>query len=358
MPLAKLETILVVDDAPLNIAMIAGLLKDKFKIKVATHGEKAIALANGVEPPDLILLDIMMPEMDGYEVCRRLKADPKTAEIPIIFLTAKSDTVDEEAGFALGGVDYIQKPFSPALVLARISTQLSLRRAVDTARAAQKKADDLLRCLLPEAAAAEIQHFGSYAPRRHEQVAVLFCDIVNFTSYCDRHEPEQVIGELDVLYKLFEEIIEKHGLEKIKTIGDALMCAGGLLKPLDDPLNAAARCGLEMIRILKASNLSWKIRVGIDFGSVIAGIVGQQRYQYDIWGSTVNLAARMATFAEVNSVAFSAKVFGNIADRYNPHVVSNVYIKGKGRMDIVHVTTAKQALAEPNATLGESRQIV
>jgi phosphoserine phosphatase RsbU/P len=127
------KLILVVDDTPANIAVVSGLLKDSFRIKVATNGEKALALAAGEEKPDLILLDAKMPGMDGLEVCRRLKADPDTSEIPVIFLTAKTDAVDEVKGFEVGAVDYIHKPFSAPVVLARIQTQLALQAALGQA---------------------------------------------------------------------------------------------------------------------------------------------------------------------------------------------------------------------------------
>ena len=99
--------ILIVDDTPTNVAVISGVLKDSFRTKVATNGEKALAIATAADKPDLILLDVMMPGMDGYEVCRRLKDIPATRDIPIIFLTAKTDEMDEEKGFDVGGVDYI-----------------------------------------------------------------------------------------------------------------------------------------------------------------------------------------------------------------------------------------------------------
>src|SRR5664279_962624 len=123
------KTILVVDDTPINIGVISGALKDTYKTKVATNGEKALAIASGEEKPDLILLDIMMPGMDGYEVCRRLKADPNTRNIPVIFLTGQTGTEDETRGFEVGAVDYIHKPFSEAVVKARVRTHLMLREA-------------------------------------------------------------------------------------------------------------------------------------------------------------------------------------------------------------------------------------
>jgi putative two-component system response regulator len=127
-------TILIVDDTPDNIALMSGLLKDSYRVKAATNGPKAIAIAQSQPHPELILLDIMMPGMDGYEVCRQLKADPETSGIPIIFLTAKSTPEDEQRGLSLGAVDYITKPISPAIVLARIKTQLALKGAADFLR--------------------------------------------------------------------------------------------------------------------------------------------------------------------------------------------------------------------------------
>ena len=123
------STILVVDDTPDNITLLCSLLGDLYKNKVATSGEKALKIARGTPSPDLILLDIMMPEMDGYEVCRQLKADPATRDIPVIFLTAKTQEGDETKGFELGAVDYITKPIVPPILMARVHTHLALGEA-------------------------------------------------------------------------------------------------------------------------------------------------------------------------------------------------------------------------------------
>ncbi len=120
-------TILVVDDTPANLSLMTGLLRDDYKVKAAIDGEKALRIAQASPPPDLILLDIMMPGMDGYEVCRRLKADPVTRDIPVIFLTAKSGIEDEKMGLDLGAVDYITKPISPPIVMARVRSWRSGR---------------------------------------------------------------------------------------------------------------------------------------------------------------------------------------------------------------------------------------
>jgi putative two-component system response regulator len=124
-------TILVIDDAPDNLVLISNLLKDLYKVKVATSGERGLKIARSNAPLDLILLDVMMPEMDGYEVCKLLKENLFTRDIPVIFLTAKSEVEDEQQGLDLGAVDYITKPFSPPIVLARVRNHLALKAATD-----------------------------------------------------------------------------------------------------------------------------------------------------------------------------------------------------------------------------------
>ena len=120
------RVVLVVDDTPTNIRLLNGMLRQHYKVKAATSGEKALQIARTEPHPDIILLDIMMPGIDGYEVCRQLKADPLTSPIPVIFITAKNELEDEQQGFALGAADYIIKPFNPSIVEARVSTHLAI----------------------------------------------------------------------------------------------------------------------------------------------------------------------------------------------------------------------------------------
>jgi signal transduction histidine kinase len=127
-------TLLVVDDTPDNLTLMSNLLRDDYKVKLANSGEKALKIAMADSPPDLILLDILMPGMNGYEVCQRLKGDPKTMDIPVIFITGKSDAADERKGLELGASDYITKPISPAIVLARVKVHLSLKAVSDFLR--------------------------------------------------------------------------------------------------------------------------------------------------------------------------------------------------------------------------------
>jgi class 3 adenylate cyclase len=334
---ADRKLVLIVDDTPTNVSVVSGVLKDLFRTKVATNGEKALAIATAAEKPDLILLDVMMPGMDGFEVCRRLKADPATRDIPVIFLTAKTDAIDEEKGFEVGAVDYIHKPFSGPIVLARVKTQLALQAALREAQAAREQADQLLHALLPKKAADEIRSIGTVIPRRYDNVAVLFCDVTNFTAYCDKHEPEDVVSRLDALFVIFERVTAKHGLEKIKTVGDGFMAAAGLLQQHDDPVGAAVRCGLEMASTLIDADLGWEVRVGVHSGPVVAGVVGQERYQFDIWGDTVNVAARMLGMSAPGSVAATREIWEQLAASldgkaagFDAEALGELDVKGKG----------------------------
>jgi adenylate cyclase len=259
----------------------------------------------------------------------------------VIFLTAKTDAADEEKGFEVGAVDYVHKPFSAPIVLARVRTQLALQEAVREAREARNQADELLHALLPKAAADEIRSIGTVIPRRYEDVAVLFCDVVNFTSYCDKHEPEDVVSRLDALFVIFEQIVAKHGLEKIKTIGDSFMAAAGLLNQVDNPIGAAVRCGLEMSSTMIDAQLGWEARVGVHAGPVVAGVVGQERYQFDIWGDTVNVAARMAGKGRQGAVAVTQDIWNQICDHFDANPLGELEIKGKGIISVFEVRAAK-----------------
>jgi len=171
-------------------------------------------------------------------------------------------------------------------------------------------------------------------PRRYENVAVLFCDVTNFTAYCDKHEPEDVVSRLDALFVIFERITAKHGLEKIKTIGDGFMAVAGLLQEIKDPVGSAVRCGLEMTSTLIDAHLDWEVRVGVHAGPVVAGVVGQERYQFDIWGDTVNVAARMVGMSAPGSVAATKEIWEMLSSAFDGESLGELDVKGKGTISV------------------------
>jgi adenylate cyclase len=330
------KLILLVDDAPANIQVAREILKDTYKTRIATNGAKALELVKVDPPPDLILLDVMMPEMDGYEVCSRLKVDPATREIPVIFLTAKTEAEDETKGFGVGAVDYIHKPFSPPVVMARVHTHLNLRETREQLAREKRLVDQLLDNMLPAAAVTELKATGKVTPRRFENVAVLFVDLVSFTSYCDRHTAEEVIGNLGEIFVMFEECASRHGLDKIKTLGDAFLATAGLLKPVPNPLRAAVKCALDIAETAPTIGGGWAIHAGVFCGPVMAGIVGRERYQFDIWGDTVNVAARLTSAASPQSIALTQAQAATL-DGLEVSSRGAVELKGKGAVPLVEV---------------------
>jgi len=331
------KLILLVDDAPANIQVAREILKDTYKTRVATSGAKALELVKAPPLPDLILLDVMMPEMDGYEVCTRLKQDSVTRDIPVIFLTAKTEAEDETRGFEVGAVDYIHKPFSPPVVMARVQTHLNLREAREQLAREKHMVDQLLDNILPAAAVAEIKATGKVIPRRFENVAVLFVDLVSFTRYCNQHSPEEVVGSLSDLFILFEECAKRNGLEKIKSIGDAFLATAGLLQPVADPLRAAVTCALEINAAIPSIGGGWQIRSGVHCGPLMAGIVGRERYMFDVWGDTVNVAARL-TAASGPGVVAVTEAQGATLQGMNVRPRGAVELKGKGAVPLAEVS--------------------
>src|SRR5690349_3586435 len=226
--------ILVVDDAPANIQAVTAILREHgYQISVATNGRQALSVLERVVP-DLILLDVLMPEMDGFEACRRIKHTPAYQHIPIIFLTSKTDATDIVRGFELGAVDYVPKPFNAYELLARVNTHLTLDRL-------NRENEQLLLNVLPAPIAAELKQHPGIIAQRFDDVSVLFADIVGFTPLSARLSPADLIAMLNRLFSTFDELADRHGLEKIKTIGDAYMIAGGLPEPRPDHLETMAR---------------------------------------------------------------------------------------------------------------------
>ena len=328
------QTILVVDDATENIDVIVGLLKNQYKVKAATNGLKALKIIDSNNPPDLILLDIMMPEMDGYEVIERIKKNLFTKDIPVIFLTGKTEAADETKGFEMGAADYISKPFNPSIVKARVNTQIELL-------AQRQKTEELLANTLPAKVIADLKEHGSSKPDLFPNVTVLFSDFVNFTSFSSKISPELLINELSDLFTAFDEIMDKHHCERIKTIGDAYLAVCGM--PDEDPDHAKnmVKAAIDMTEYLKQRNsksaYTWEARIGVHSGPVVGGIVGVKKYLYDIFGDTVNTASRVETASEALKVTISQATRELLTDDFNFTPRGLVDLKGKEDMNLYFV---------------------
>ncbi len=346
--MSEKETILVVEDCPMNRKLLTQLLTHHgYRVQSVDSGAAALEAVQQ-ELPDLMAVDIMMPEMDGFALCRKLKENDRTRQIPVIFISALDETKDKLAGFEAGGVDYITKPFQSAEVLARINIHMELcrlRRQLEERNRLlheeKKKTESLLLNLLPAKVAEELMETGRYRPRSFDQVTVCFIDIVAFTATSTRLEPEIIINELDEIFTEFDRIASTFHCERIKIIGDAYLFACGVPEEQEDHAWQAVQAAREMVACLNKRNLAvrqpWMIRVGLDSGKVVGGIVGSQKYIYDIFGDTVNLAARMEELALPMRVNISAATHALIQDRFTFTRRDDITVKGKGRLTMYFV---------------------
>ncbi len=193
-------------------------------------------------------------------------------------------------------------------------------------------ADKLLRVILPNWIAEELTIHDSVKTRRHNEVAVIFSDVVGFTSFCDGREPDEVVECLQEFSHVFEAVAHRHGVEKIKTIGDCFMATAGLLDDHPNPCAVAVACGLDMIKAASEMTSGWVLRVGIHVGPVIAGIVGVRRFAYDLWGDTVNVASRMETHGVPAAVHASEEVYERTKHLFAWEARGNISIKNRGEM--------------------------
>jgi class 3 adenylate cyclase len=320
--------ILVIEDAPANIQTISAILKGAgYQISIATNGRQGLEALERIRP-DLILLDIMMPEMDGFETCKRIKASTTWREIPVIFLTAKSDTADIVRGFELGAVDYVAKPFNAHELLARVKTHLTIDQL-------NRENQRLLLNVLPASIAEKLKQQTGIIAERYDDVSVLFADIVGFTPLSARLSPTALVEMLNRVFSGFDELADKHGVEKIKTIGDAYMVAGGLIEPNPDHLAAMVAMALEMhenIRKLNSDYDGLGLRIGLQVGSVIAGVIGIRKFIYDIWGDTVNIASRLESQGAPGRIHVSDAVFQRLQGRFAFEPRGSIELKGRGPM--------------------------
>lgn len=519
--------ILVVDDNPANLTLLAQLLSEqRYEVRIAPNGNLAIRSVQATLP-DLILLDINMPGMDGYQVCEQLKAEEQTRDIPVIFVSAMGEVFDKVKAFKVGGVDYITKPFEPAEILARVENQMRLRslqlklmeqntllekqiegrrraeveirlllvitqaisrsgdlhsglaevlrlvcitiqwnyaeawipnedgtvlevsrgwyandpslfefgqqssnftfapnvglpgriwsskqseciedvsvaeshvflrsqiaataglkaafgvpvldnkqvlavlvfykktpdsiksRIIDLVMAVatqsgwliqrqltqqalefqRKQTEKLLLNILPKPIAQRLQKSQKVIADSFADVSVLFADLVGFTDFSSQTTPTELVELLNLIFSEFDQLSEEHGLEKIKTIGDAYMVVAGLPTYRPDHAEAIAQMALDMQAALASFNAkigqAFRLRIGINIGPVVAGVIGLSKFIYDLWGDTVNVASRMESSGIPGEIQVTAATYERLKEQFLFKERGSILIKGKGEM--------------------------
>jgi class 3 adenylate cyclase len=332
--------VLVVDDDEANRMLLRDPLEAHgYEIIEAENGEQALQKVEQ-RPPDVILLDVMMPQMDGFEVCRRLKKDARTAHIPVLIVTALSERMERMMGIAAGASDFLSKPVDLQELTLRVNHAVHAKRLFDQLQAEQARAEHLLLSILPRPIAERMKKGEVNIADHHPDVSVLMADLVGFTTLAAHIGPDQVVYLLNEIFSGFDVLALKHGLEKIKTVGDAYMAAGGLPLPRPDHAEAVAELALDLMaeidKFNRAYNTSIQLRVGISTGSVVAGVIGRWKFTYDLWGDTVNLACRLESLGQAGSIQVSDLTYERLKDKYRFDGSRSLDIKGRST-ELVHV---------------------
>jgi len=325
--------VLVVDDEEQNRSLLRDPLEARgYEVVEAENGLVALHLIAG-RPPDVILLDVMMPHMDGFEVCRTLKNDPKTAHIPILMVTALSDRKERLMGIGAGANDFLNKPVDFQDVILRVANARHTKGLFDQLQEEQKRSDRLLLNILPEPVAARMKNGEVTIVERFAEVTVMFADLVGFTTLAAHIGCETMVYFLNEIFSRFDALADKHGLEKIKTIGDAYMVVAGIPLPRPDHARAVANLALDLREDLAKFNSQYEtsmhLRIGIHTGPVIAGVIGRRKFAYDVWGDTVNVASRLESLGEPGEIQVSESIYDRLHSQFRFDGKHELQIKGR-----------------------------
>lgn len=359
------DAILVVEDSePLRTVLVLHLQAlGYYNLTEAADGQEALDLLRQQEF-DLMILDIDMPRVNGFQVLEALRADEVRRTMPVIVASAESNLDSVVRCIELGAEDFLPKPVNSVLLGARINASLERkhlrdlerRRLIELNREKQlleierEKSERLLLNILPVTIAPRLKHGERLIAERYDSVSVLFADLVGFVNLTNRITPEALIALLNDLFSRFDRIAEVHGLEKIKTIGDCYLAVGGLPVPRANHADSAAGMALEMLAAVEDLNrergLTLALRIGLNSGPVIAGVIGHKKFSYDLWGATVNLAARMQSSGLPNRVHLSAATAGLLRGKFLVTERGTVDCKGLGQVQAFLLERKLTALEE------------
>jgi adenylate cyclase len=343
-PQGLVGTLLVVDDDAMNRDLLLRRLERQgHKVLVAENGRHALEQLETIKV-DLILLDILMPELDGLQTLAHLKASENQRHTPVIMLSALDEIDRVVRCIEVGADDYLSKPYNPVLLKARINACLEKKRLRDQEQAyleqlqsERGKSERLLLNILPQSIAARLKDGATIIADNFSDVTVLFADLVDFTKLASRISASELVRLLNEVFSQFDWLAELHGLEKIKTIGDAYMAVGGLPNPRADHAIAVAEMALDMQRVVSRldslGGIRLDLRIGISSGPVVAGIIGSKKFTYDLWGDTVNIASRMESQGELGCIQVSHSTRDLLEDTHVLRGRGRIEVRGKGEMN-------------------------
>ena len=347
---SPIKVLIVEDENIIAIDIKASLQKLGCKVTgIVSKGEKAIQQVEH-EKPDIILMDISLAgELDGIQATEIIS---RKYNIPVIYLTALTDDETLKRARVTEPFGYILKPFDErglrttidmALYKHKVETELKIRtRELEEEKI---KTDKLLHNIFPAEIVKELKQNGSVSPRHYKMISILFTDFHKFTDISSSLSPQKLVSELNEIFTGFDTIIEKLGLEKLKTIGDSYMICGGLPNETQDHAVKVVRAAMLMQEFInernKNSKLKWQMRAGIHSGQVVAGIAGINKYTYDVWGDTVNIASRMESCCEPGKINLSGVTYNLVKEHFDCLYRGRLEAKGKGEIDMYFVQNIK-----------------
>jgi class 3 adenylate cyclase/CheY-like chemotaxis protein len=362
--------ILLVDDNEANLDVAKVRLESQgYEVITAGDGEEALARVRETGP-DLVLLDIMMPKLDGIEVTRRLKADASRPFIPIILVTAKADAKDVVAGLDAGGDDYLTKPFDHASLVARVRSMLRIKALHDTVEAQRaelktlnanlenrvaeqvseiERVNRLRRFLAPQLVEMIVTSGGEHVFQSHRrEIVVLFCDLRGFTAFAETAEPEDVMAVLRSYHEALGPLVHRHEGTLMRFTGDGLMVFFNDPIPCPDPAARAVRLAIDMRTTAATLTAEWRGRgheigfgIGIAQGYATLGRIGfNDQIDYTAMGTVTNLAARLCDAARDGQILVSQRVAASIEGVATLSSLGDVPLKGLTRPGAVHAVTA------------------
>ena len=341
-PSSVASRILVVDDNASNRDLLSRRLqREGYRVTSVEGGAAALAMI-AAEGFDLVLLDLMMPGMSGFEVLNRLKADGGTRHIPVIMISALDELDSTVRCIEAGAEDYLPKPFNPVLLRARINACLEKKRLLDELHAEKERSEALLLKILPRTIVERMRLGETAIADRIAEATVLFSDLVDFTLLSATLSPEETVKLLSLLFSQFEDLAVRHGLETIKTIGDGYMVTGGILERQPNAAVAVAEMGLSMLEVVeragRAIDKKLQLRIGVHTGGpIVAGVLGTHKIAYDVWGDTVNIAKRMESYGLPGQIHVSAATRRLLGDAFRFEPRGLLDVKGKGSMETYFV---------------------
>ncbi len=348
--------ILIVDDDDSMLCDWESILSDPTRHIVKAHSGYEAMHKIISEPIHLVITDIDMPvkngpQMNGLELIRHIRSEAKFDDISIIFTADDHDSVDDVViGLKDGAIDYLVEPLHPSITRAKVNTHQNLFIQRNLLQTEREKTEQLLRNILPEHTIDELKVSGRSTARHYPAASVLFTDFVNFTSTTEARDPKHVVEQLNYYFSYFDDVVEEYFLEKIKTIGDAYMVAGGV--PIRSKANALYCCLAALkfrdfvINELQNKDTDpWEIRIGINTGPLVAGIVGKMKYQYDIWGDTVNTASRLEGASIPGKINISKSTYNEVKQYFDCEYRGLLEVKSKGNVEMYFLNGIKKEFA-------------